>query len=303
MSYYSSGSESDDSGSSSGSESSENSWASSIYDTDQEIEYKSRPGSCKIRDTKIIPTLEIGCPGQEKTRGQKCFNNKCVVIEKVLSGDDNFFGKVAIVKIENNSYVVKWNRSPDDVNDMYNEIRLQGAASAVGLAPKIKSYYRDSNYFYVFMENLVDQGYQNIFDLYYDQLFEDADNTYITLPRKLIRLIAEGLCKLNNMNISHGDVHPQNVFYNSLKNKIMFIDFGLAQHHPNQKEARAAEKFDFTFWVSDNETTSTIPLNWINIQDILKKANGRCETIVKKRRSIKKKYKKKKKSKKKKIRR
>ena len=288
MNYYSD-SESD------GYDSAENSYASSIYNTDQEEEYANRPGSCKIKKTNIIPILEQGCPGQEKSRGQKCFDNRCYVIERVLSGEDNFFGKVAIVKVvgpngKSNSYVVKWNRSPNDVEDMYKEIRLQGAASAMGLAPKIKSYYRDSYHFYVFMENLVNQGYQSIYDLYYDP-YEDSDNTDIKLPKKLIRLIAQGLCKLNNMNISHGDAHPQNVFYNPQKNKVMFIDFGLANHHDSPESAMSEEKFDFTFWVSDNETTSTIPVNWRNIQDLLKKANGLCDTILKKRKSIKKKYK------------
>ena len=193
-----------------------------------------------------------------------------------------------VVMLENNM-IVKWNNEPEDVEDMLNEIRLQNAAVAIGLAPKILGYYRERDYFYVFMENLVAKGYKTVWELYH----KDGE---LKVPNNVLRLTAKGICKLNQMGISHGDIHAENVFYNSKKKKVMFIDFGMAEQHAYPEDALENEVDELDRILEEfYEEELELDTNWGTFGTMLWNLQGKCDSM----KDSKKKKKKKKKSSKK----
>jgi len=206
--------------------------------------------------------LELGCIGQKKLKGNKCFEDYCFPITKVLSGN-NHFGYVVIVDTDKGKYVVKWNIRKKDVN-MKKEVKFQKEAHRLGLAPKIITYYRTKNNFYIYMENLADKGYKSISELYKKKV-----------PVHVLKKIVKRLCKLHRNGIAHGDIHSENVFYNSKKKKIMFIDFGMSKHYKSEKLARKKENVYSEY---ESDPSSGIPENWYLLREYLDKLGGNCRS-------------------------
>jgi serine/threonine protein kinase len=234
----------------------------------------SEPNLCEI-DYRVIPVprLKQACRGQIDLHGPKCFKNVCSKVEGVLSSEDNFLGNVVLIDDPENAdeqLVVKWNRYSEERENMLTELRIQNIAYTMGLAPKVLEAYEDGRYFFIIMTNLIKKGYRTIHDIFMKDILDEywegsggLDDLFI--PEEVLMLIAKGLDKLHNLGIVHGDLHPQNVFYNPEKHKIMFIDFGHARKYGSKEEAKANEKYTFTYWVTYYKKGSTLPKNWLNI--------------------------------------
>lgn len=229
---------------------------------------------CNI-DYKIlpIPKLKSACKGQNKLKGNKCFRNFCYRVRDILSSKDNFLGNVVLIDNPNDpneKLVCKWNRYREHRENMLNEVKMQNIAYTLGIAPKIIETYEDGTYFYIIMENLIKKGYNTIYNIYMKNILNNywegdggLENLYI--PENVLQLIGKGLNQLHNHGIIHGDLHPQNVFYNTKTHQIMFIDFGLSKKFYSKQEAIDNEKFYFTYWITYYGNNSTLPKNWLNI--------------------------------------
>lgn len=233
-----------------------------------------QPTTCQV-DYSILPVplLNKGCIGQYDLRGKKCFKNKCSKVKGVLSSEDNFLGNVVLIEdpeFPENNVVVKWNRYSEERENMLMELKIQNIAYTLGLAPKILDAYEDGMYFFIIMENLINKGYKTVHDVFMKHILENYWNNgggleNLIIPENVLKLIGKGLKKLHNLHFIHGDLHPQNVFYNKEQHKIMFIDFGHAKKFKSKKEAKDYEKYSFTYWVTYYGKGSTLPKNWLNI--------------------------------------
>jgi len=232
------------------------------------------PNLCEI-DYRVIPVAKLkqACRGQLDLHGPKCFKNACSKVTGVLSSEDNFLGNVVLIENPedpNEQFVVKWNRFSEERENMLRELRLQNIAYTMGLAPKVLEAYEDGKYFFIVMTNLIKKGYRTIHSLFMHDILTEywegegsLDDLFV--PEEVLMLIAKGLDKLHAQGIIHGDLHPQNVFYNPDQNKIMFIDFGHARKFASKEEARENEKYTFTYWKTHGGEGSTMPKNWMNI--------------------------------------
>lgn len=191
---------------------------------------------CFIDSRYSVPRLRKQCKGQKNVHGSKCYKNRCKSVTRVLSSDSNVYGNVVLIKDGKKSIVVKWNRYSEELENMIMELKMQNIAHSLKLAPKILDAYKDGKKLFIIMENLLSKGYDTIHNIF----------KRTKIPKEVLLLISKGLCKLHKAGISHGDLHPLNVFYNPKKHKIMFIDFGFAQRHSSPMKARKEEKFDFT---------------------------------------------------------
>lgn len=232
------------------------------------------PNICEI-DYRVLPVAKLkqACRGQYELHGPKCFKNVCSKVKGVLSSENNFLGNVVLIDDPENTdeqLVIKWNRYSEERENMLTELRIQNIAYTLGLAPKIIEAYEDGMYFYIIMTNLIKKGYRTVHDLFMKDILHEywegeggLDELYV--PEEVLVLIAKGLDKLHNKEIAHGDLHPQNVFYNPEQHKIMFIDFGHSRKFSSRKEAKENEKYSFTYWVTYYKKNSTLPKNWMNI--------------------------------------
>jgi serine/threonine protein kinase len=235
---------------------------------------KKEPNFCEI-DYRVLPVAKLkqACRGQLDLQGPKCFKNICTRVTGVLSSKDNFLGNVVLIEDPEDpgqQLVVKWNRFSEERENMLTELRIQNIAYAMGLAPKVIEAYEDGRYFFIVMTNLIKKGYRTIHSLFMHDILTEywegegsLDDLYV--PEEVLMLIAKGLDKLHVQGIIHGDLHPQNVFYNPKLHKIMFIDFGHARKFASKAEAREHEKYSFTYWKTHGGQGSTMPKNWMNI--------------------------------------
>jgi len=236
-------------------------------------QYQSEPykgmNSCNIDYSVLpVPRLKQACRGQYDIKGPKCFKNVCYKVNKVLSssaGNESFLGNVVLI----DNVVIKWNRSPKERENMLMELKIQNIAHTLGLAPKILDAYEDGKYFFIVMTNLTKQGYKSVYDLFMKEILDEYWNGgnlgKIYIPEEVLILIAQGLDQLHEYGFIHGDLHPNNVFYNPNKHKIMFIDFGLSRHFKSKEEAIENERFKFSEWLTYMGKGSTMPKNWMNI--------------------------------------
>lgn len=238
----------------------------------------NEPNICDI-NYKMLPVarLKQACRGQIDLNGPKCFRNICSKVTGVLSSDDNFLGNVVLIDDPENpgeQLVIKWNRFSEERENMLTELKIQNIAYTLKLAPKVLEAYEDGKYFFIIMQNLIKKGYRTIHSLFMHEILTEywegegsLDELFV--PEEILKLIGEGLNKLHNLGLVHGDLHPQNVFYNPTEHKIMFIDFGHARRYATKEEARANEKYNFTYWVTYFGKGSTLPKNWLKIREYL----------------------------------
>lgn len=219
--------------------------------------------TCKISNKYLIKS----CPDQDSISGPKCFNNKCYNIDKIISAnkDISFAGNVVRIIIKSKSYIVKWNRDPLTKESMINEINIQNKISDIGLAPKIYSFYEDASHFFIFMDDLIELGYDTIASLY--KYKNPEKSGFRQLDSKVVNAITSAFEKLHILKIAHRDAHAYNIFYNKELNDIKFIDFGTSKEYETTKEALTNEQFLYDIWTSQ----SKIPLEWSTIKEKLYK--------------------------------
>jgi len=219
--------------------------------------------TCKISDKYLIES----CPNQDIISGPKCFNNKCYDIDEIISSDKDisFAGNVVRIIIKSKSYIVKWNRNPLDKESMINEINIQNKISNIDLAPKIHSFYEDTSHFFIFMDDLIELGYDTIGSLY--KYKNPEKSGFRQLDTKVVNAITSAFEKLHFLKIAHKDAHAYNIFYNKETNDVKFIDFGTSKEYETTKEALINEQFLYDIWTSQ----SKIPLEWSTIKEKLYK--------------------------------
>ena len=218
--------------------------------------------ACEILFKTPYPYLIVPCKHQTHVKGEKCFKNKCIGVNKVFLD-----GYVANVASLDNSVVVKWNIDKMDKNEMIREMRIQNIASSIGVAPRILDYYEDDDYFYFFMENLVEKGYYSLYDLYID--YDSKGEEVLYIPDYILEKVAKTIVKLNKIGIPHNDLHSKNVFYNPKRKHILLIDFGESYYFKSGKEASEMEFYSYN-------NSQNFPLNTIrkyNNPDEVMKSN------------------------------
>jgi hypothetical protein len=257
---------------------------------DQESEYSDEyddenERDCEITNDLVMPKLSVSCLKQHLPNGKKCFQNECLEVTKLISisNETSAFGNIVqVMNSKNESFIVKWNRYRNSVNEFKYEIRIQNAAYTLGLAPKIiqvyeqKSQKSSGGYIYIFMTDLFVLGYKSISEYFgifkKGKLvgFKKIKNEKNDIPNFIIVKIAESLKKLHSIGIIHGDLHPGNVFTDG-KN-IKFIDFGLSKKYANKDDAYKNEKYSSTKYLLTSEGTydKLIPNNWKYIHTLCK---------------------------------
>jgi len=268
----------------SGSESGSESGSQSEFEDDRS---QHKDDECQITDNIVMPRLSVSCAQQHLPGGKKCFNNECLEVTKLISvsEDTSFFGNIVQVLNKNGeTYVVKWNRYRDNVNEFKYEVRIQKAASTLGIAPQILQVYEQQSerssggYIYIFMTDLLKAGYKSISDFFgiYDRKgrqigFKKYQGETHDIPQLAIVEIAKALKKLHAIGIAHKDLHPGNVFTNG--QRIVFIDFGFSEMYANVGDAWRHEKYATTRkFVTSGGTQNThlIPNNWKDIKTLSK---------------------------------
>ena len=169
----------------------------------------------------------------------------------MISSEEEGTGCVGnIASLNGTNTIVKWSRRnrPDDIENFVDEISKHRAIHKIGLAPKILQVYQDFNSTYIFMENMVLQGYDLVANY-------DLDNNLVTD-------IANAFIKLHQNCIVHGDAHSYNIFYKHDTRSVKFIDFSYSKFCNTYNEAYSSECFDYETWYSDGFTHS----KWSNIK-------------------------------------
>lgn len=230
---------------------------------------------CEIISDIIMPRLSISCVDQHKPNGKKCFKNKCLEVNAVISMSDEVSGYGNVVRVNDpetdRNFIVKWNRYRRDLDDFKREVRIQNLAYSYGLAPRIIQFYRqnsskhseENGYIYIFMEDLISKGYDTIPNIY--GRFKNGKQIGYQgkknrIPGNVINEITKAMQKLHTIGISHRDVHPGNVFYNKVENKVIFIDFGQSEIHNTPFKALEEE-----FILSHITDRAIFPSNWTDI--------------------------------------
>ncbi len=203
--------------------------------------------NCEILDNIYIPILERKCNGQTQLTGNKCYKNKCYKVTKILSGPNNFSGNVVEIQMNDKSYIVKWNKYKENKYEMIKEIKFQNIIYTLGLAPKIETYYEDKDHIYIFMENLLNKGYQSLGDLYKRKV--QVNLFYKKIPENILKIIGNHVKILHEHSISHGDLHFLNIFYNPETKSVKFIDFGYSNFHLNKNLAKINEHLKLKDWI------------------------------------------------------
>jgi predicted Ser/Thr protein kinase len=269
-------------------EESEDSDEESEYD-DEESEYDDdyddeNERDCEITNDLVMPQLSVSCLKQHLPEGKKCFRNECLEVSKLISISDATSAYGNIVQVTNSgneTFIVKWNRYRNNIDEFKYEVRIQKAAYTIGIAPKILQIYEQKSknssggYIYMFMTDLIVLGYKSISE--YFGVFnkgiqvgfkKNKTEKLNDVPSIIIEKIAESLKKLHSIGIAHRDLHPGNVFTNG-KN-IIFIDFGLSKKYSSREEAHRNEKYSSTRKLVSSEGTyeKLIPNNWKNIKKL-----------------------------------
>lgn len=244
-----------------------------ISQNSMNIQRRRRSNMCMLSPGKIgkYPVSKIAkvCDSQHSLKGNKCFGGECQQVIKVLSSRSNYFGNVVVIKGDNNkNYIVKWNRYSEEKENTLREIKFQDAAASLKLAPVIYETYMHGKHFYIVMEYLNDKGFKSIFDHYIKDKVINKQYKDIIIPESVIIRIADACNILHASRISHGDLHPRNVFYNKRTNKVKFIDFGDAMIHKTPAKARENERYNFSQWYVSNK--KILPSNWDSIIDHLR---------------------------------
>lgn len=246
---------------------------------------------CSITNNLIMPKLSVSCLKQHLPSGKKCFKNRCLEVMKLVSVSDetSTMGNIVQVSdgdngyVDEETYIVKWNRYRDTVAEFKYEVRIQKIAFSLGIAPKILQVYEQESetssggYIYIFMTDLIKLGYKSVSEFFGvfrngKQIgFKKYAGETNDIPQLAIVEIAKTLKKLHAVGVSHKDLHPGNVFTNG--NKIMLIDFGLSEMYANFGDAWRHEHFSSTrHFISDDGTpfTHLLPNNWKHIKSLSK---------------------------------
>jgi len=238
-----------------------------------------KSGTCSIQNEIVMPYLLKSCNrDQSPLRASKCYYDKCYKVKSIISKSEktSIWGNVVEVEVKHlgkkESLIVKWSRYTNDKYNMLREIKFQNISYSLGLSPKIKLYYEDSNYVYIFMDNLLKQGYNTIGKLYKKE--KPSKNNYFNpIEPRVLQDIALAIDKLYNYGICHLDLHAYNIFYNPVKHSVKFIDFGFAKLYPTKEQAILND--DITLQrAEEGMRNKLIPKEWKYISEYLKKING-----------------------------
>jgi len=184
--------------------------------TDEEEDEEDEEGECSIKEDKLMAT----CLQQHFPNGKKCFRNKCLDVLKwiLVSPEPNLYGNIVEVKGNGETYIVKWNKYEKNIDEFKEEIIIHNEAAKLGVAPKLLQVYEDEslNYIYIFMEDILSNGYLTILDYYKNNI-----------PTRAYEQVAGAIRKLHNIGIANMAIYPGNVFTNG-KN-VMFLDYSLSK--------------------------------------------------------------------------
>ena len=175
---------------------------------------------------------------------KKCFIeiDKKKIIKILSTGTKTKITNSDVVLYQGN-IIIKWNNNPH--KDIYKkhleEFRIQHLINEYDhtLAPMILSYYKNDkkNIIQFSMNNLLTEGYMPIAKLFhkYSNIRPSEEN--------IINIII-GIVRLHKLGIAHKDLHTHNIFFNTLHNKVCFIDYGLAFDTFNLYECSDDQEID-----------------------------------------------------------
>jgi len=245
-----------------------------------EDEYGSEERECQIDTDPIMPQLTVPCLKQNMPNGKKCYRNECLDVIDLISTSDtsSTFGNIVRVRDNHNhTYVVKWNRYRNNINEFKYEVRIQKAAFTIGVAPEIfqvyEQKYKTAGYIYIFMADLIRAGYESIAKLYGVYNSKHVQTGFKKLkkgelgdiPEATIEKIAEAVKKLHTIRVAHGDIHTGNVFYNPITKKVLLIDFGLSEMYATSEDAWKYEEY---YGSKKYVNSHLVPNNWKRIREL-----------------------------------
>lgn len=144
-------------------------------------------------------------------------------------------GKRYIVKIYNKT-------ETDMIKNIAEEFENQNIAANAGLAPK--AVYHSLNY--IIMEHIENDDSDLLSDIINGIEIKSDDWTYIDDP-KIDRIVIDGIDKLHNLHVLHGDLQPQNII---IKNdKIYFINFHFSKYLPDEDVDYLNDEDQFVQWL------------------------------------------------------
>lgn len=124
------------------------------------------------------------------------------------------------------------------VNDYHREIFYQQRVSRAGLAPKIVMTYRTKKYAVILMEKINGPLLYDLFDDILKQTYGPNVTESSKLPKdkqkvahmtarlySIAMLLNKAMHQLHLMGIVHQDTHAQNVIWDQVNNKFVFLDF------------------------------------------------------------------------------
>ena len=153
-------------------------------------------------------------------------NNKYQIMDTVGKGA---FGEIFIGKnINTYENVAIKVQLEDEVAILRNEARMYNILNNITGVPKLKTFGKKDNCYYIVIQLLGPQLERNI-----------SLNKAINVGIQLIEIIE----KIHNCGIIHRDIKPDNILY-SLRNKtkIYIIDFGLAKYYLDHNSIHMGEK-------------------------------------------------------------
>lgn len=153
-------------------------------------------------------------------------NNKYQIIETLGNGT---FGEIFIGENINTYEMVAVKlQLEDEAGILRNEARIYNILNNIIGVPKIKTFGKKDNCYYIVIE-LLGSSIERNMPLY----------KAINIGIQLLEIIE----KIHNCGIIHRDIKPDNILYSlNNKTKINIIDFGLAKYYLDEKNIHMCEK-------------------------------------------------------------
>lgn len=128
-----------------------------------------------------------------------------------------------------------------DRSDFEKEVRLQEEAFEIGLAPEIHRAWSQNNLGTIIMDALLPPEWISV-PKYVDTKgdINEVNEVFTSIIQDVVRLYQE-------TQIEHGDLHLNNIFYNTETQQFKFIDFGRATKGASTKGAVVARALR-SFW-------------------------------------------------------